>query len=145
MKKGAYDLGRKVLYYVVAAMIIALVFIYISNALYKYQKKGFENLKEIEGVGVLNKINSCFYYEDKEINRVYANTVDMEKFKKENLQQCTDQKMRIMLTRLGKEPKTTTISQGDENVIETQTFRRLVTIRDQGREEEGLLQVVVPQ
>lgn len=145
MKKGAYDLGRKVLYYVVAAIIIALVFIYISNALYKYQKKGFESLSDIEGIGVLNKVNSCFYQEDKEINRIYANTVDMEKFKQANLEKCTDQQIMVSVTRLGKEPKTTTISQRAENFRETQTFRRLITIIEQGREEEGLLQVVVPK
>jgi len=145
MKKGAYDLGRKVLYYVVAAMIIALVFIYISNALYKYQKKGFESLSDVEGVGVLNKINSCFYYEDKEINRVYANTINMEKFKQANLEKCTDQQIVVSITKTGKEPKTTTLSQRAENFKETQTYRRMVTIIDPTGEAEGLLQVVVPK
>ncbi len=143
MKKGAYDLGRKALYYVVAAMIIALIFVYTSNALYKYQKKGLDNLHNMEVIGILNKVNSCFYYEDSEIGRTYANTVDMTKFKQENLQKCTDIPIRVTLTMLGKEPKSTTLNFEAEKLRETQKLRRIVTIKDQGTDYEGLLQVEI--
>lgn len=143
MKKGAYDLGRKALYYVVAIMIISLVFVYISNALYKYQDKGFQNLKNIEGIGVINKINSCFYYEDEEIGRTYSNTVDMEKFKQENLEKCADRAIIVTLTRLTAEPKTTVLSYKVDLLRDKQKLKRLVTIKDQGRDEEGLLQVEI--
>jgi len=156
MKKGAYDLGRKALYYVVAIMIISLIFVYTSNAIYKYQINGLENLDNVVGTATINKVNSCFYYEDKETGRIYANTVDMEKFKQENLEKCTDTPMMVSLIKFSgntilsssvvsikKEAKETymTLSIKRENLKETQTARRMVTIVNKGEEEEGLLQV----
>lgn len=144
MKKGAYDLGRKALYYIVAIMIIAFIFVYVSNALYKQQGKGLENLNSIKGIGAINQVNSCFYYEDKELGRIYANTVDMEKFKQENLENCSEIPMRVTLTKLEKEPKQQiTLTYQPENIKEGETLRRLVTIKDRGAEEEALLQVEI--
>ncbi|MFH1210702.1 MAG: hypothetical protein V1645_02185 [archaeon] len=145
MKKGAYDLGRKALYYLVALVIIALIFLYTSNAIYKYQKKGFENLDGISKIGTINKINSCFYYEDKEIERIYANTVDMEKFTQENLNNCADKPMIVTLTKLGAQPKIMTMSYKADMLREKQKARRLVTIIEKGEKEEGLLQVEMPK
>lgn len=143
MKKGAYDLGRKALYYIVALIIIAFVFVYISNVLYKEQIKGLENLQNMAGIGILNQVNSCFYYEDKEIGRVYANTVDLEKFKQENLEKCTEKPMIVTLTRLIKKESTTLNYRADSVKEEREKLRRLVTIKNRGAEEEGLLQVEI--
>lgn len=145
MKKGGYDLGRKALYYVVALMIIALLFIYISNAIYKYQNKGFENLNNIKGIGVINKVNSCFYYQDKETGRIYANTVDLEKFTQETLNKCLELPMIVTLTKFGAQPKVMTMSYKADMLREKQKIRRLVTIIDKGDEVEGLLQMEIPQ
>lgn len=156
MKKGAYDLGRKALYYVVAIMIISLIFVYMSNALYKYQNNGLENLDNLKGIATINKVNSCFYYEDKETGRVYLNTVDMEKFKQENLGKCTDMPVTVNLIKFNdkniasssianikKEAREVymTLSQKQENIKDKRTMRRMVTIIDRGVEEEGLLVV----
>ncbi len=143
MKKGGYDLGRKALYYVVAIMIIALVFVYASNAIGKYQDENLQNLESIKGVGIINKANSCFNYEDKEIGRVYANTVDLEKFKQENLEKCMNMAVKVKLTKLGKVQETVTLTYKEENIREPQTLRKLVTIKEKGKDEEGLLQVEV--
>lgn len=140
MKKGAYDLGRKALYYIVSIMIVALVFVYTSSALYKYQQKSFETLSNVEGTGMLNKVDSCFQYEDSETGRVYPNTVNMEKFKQENLEKCTNTPITVKLTKNSGE---TTISNKADLIKEGKTLRRMTTIKDKGAEEEGLLQVVI--
>ena len=145
MKKGAYDLGRKVLYYLVALIIIALLFLYTSNAIYKFQNKGFENLNTIKGVGMINKVNSCFYYEDKEIERQYANTIDMAKFTQENLNNCINSPMIVTLTKLGPQAKIMTMSYKADILRDKQKIRRLVTIIEKGENEEGLLQVEIPK
>ncbi len=143
MKKGGYDLGRKALYYVVAIMIIALVFVYASNAIGKYQEKTLQNLEGIKGLGIINKVNSCFYYEDKDLDRVYSNTVDLEKFKQENLEKCMNTAIKVKLIKLTKGQETTALAYKEENIREPQTLRKLVTIKDRGKDEEGLLQVEV--
>lgn len=136
MKKGGYDLGRKSVYYVVALIIIAIVFIYTSNATYKYQAKGIEHLKSLEGLGMLNKINSCFAHEDKEIGRIYPNTIDMEKFKQENLEKCTSQPVIVKLTIEGEETK---LSQDIDKLSKRQILKRAVMIKD----KEGVLEVEI--
>jgi hypothetical protein len=153
MKKGAYDLGRKALYYIIALMIIAVIFIYISNALYKYQITGFENLNKIKEPAIINKVNSCFYYEDKEIERIYANTVDMEKFNQATLEKClgeqlgacSDTPMTITLKRLEPNGPVTSLSHKADMLRDKQTIRRLVTVKDKGYDYEGLLQLEIPK
>ncbi len=142
MKKGGYDLGRKALYYVVAIMIIAIVFVYASNAIGKYQDENLQNLESIKGLGIINKANSCFYYEDKEIGRVYANTVDLEKFKQGNLEKCMNMAVKVKLTKL-KAKEMISLAYKEDNIREPQTLRKLVTIKEKGKDEEGLLQVEV--
>lgn len=142
MKKGAYDLGRKSLYYIVAIMIIALMFVYTSNVLYRYQEKGFKNLEGMQDLGTINKINSCFYYEDKETGRIYPNTVDLDKFNQENLEKCSDTAVIVTLTRFT-QAEPTTLKYKPENLIDKQRLRRLVTVKNKGAEEEGLLQLEI--
>ncbi len=141
MKKGAYDLGRKALYYIIALILIAFIFVYVSNALYKDHMKGLIHLSNLEGVGMINKINSCFYYEDKETGRFYTNTVDMEKFKQETLDKCAEKRVVVTLKRGSKK---TSLAYKQETIREeTNTYGRIVTIIDRGAEEEGLLQIEV--
>lgn len=140
MKKGGYDLGRKSVYYVVALIVIAIVFIYTSNATYGYQAKGMEHLKSLEGLGMLNKINSCFAYEDKGIGRVYTNIIDLEKFNQENLEKCTSQPITIKLTTEEKEEK---ITQDEERLSNSRKLKRVVIIKEKEKEDEGVLEIEI--
>ena len=63
-KKAAYDLGRKSIYFIVAIIVIALIFVYVSNSIKSYQ---FESLKYVNEVMYLTQvkgIEKCISYED---------------------------------------------------------------------------------
>ena len=65
-KKAAYDLGRKSIYFIVAIIVIALIFVYVSNSIKSYQ---FESLKYVNKVMYLTQvkgIEKCISYKDNE-------------------------------------------------------------------------------
>lgn len=86
--KGQYDLARKALYYIVAIFVIAVIFLYMHNAIANYNNTVVSDASKIEGsIIAVQALMSpkCFAYYDEEIGRTYPGIIDMEKFNNRNL------------------------------------------------------------
>lgn len=88
MKKGAYDLGRKAVYYIVVIIIIAILFVYISNSFRKYQIVRLSTLDELADLAVLNNVVKCVSQKDTDTGRVYLYKIDESKLSKDELTKC---------------------------------------------------------
>lgn len=88
MKKGAYDLGRKALYYIVVIIIIAILFTYISNSFRKYQITKLSYLNEVTDLVMVNNIIKCISYKDSDTGRIYLYKIDKELLKEDSIMDC---------------------------------------------------------
>lgn len=88
MKKGAYDLGRKALYYIVVIIIIAILFTYISNSFRKYQVTKISYLNEVTDIVMINNILKCISYKDSDTGRIYLYKIDKKLLKEDSLMEC---------------------------------------------------------
>lgn len=88
MKKGAYDLGRKAVYYIVVIIIIAILFVYISNSFRKFQIARFSALNEVTDFVILNNIIKCISQKDVDTGRIYVYKIDETKLNKDSLTAC---------------------------------------------------------
>lgn len=68
-KKAAYDLGRKSIYYIVAIIFIALIFVFISNFIKDYQIRSIDYLISLTDLTYEKGIERCISQEDN--NRIY--------------------------------------------------------------------------
>ena len=66
MKKGAYDLGRKAMYYIVVMIIIAILFTYMINSFHKYKVTMIGNLDEVTDLVMINNIMKCVSQKDED-------------------------------------------------------------------------------
>ena len=88
MSRGAYDIGRKPFYYLVVVFIIAILFIYMSNAIGTYQEKSFQDLDELEHLILVHRVLACFAAKDPEFSRSLPGTLDLQSFSLEALKGC---------------------------------------------------------
>lgn len=88
MKKGAYDLGRKAMYYIVVIIIIAILFVYISNSFRKYQVVRLSTLDELSDLVVLNNVIKCISQKDADTGNILIYTIDESKLNKYELTKC---------------------------------------------------------
>jgi hypothetical protein len=88
MKKGAYDLGRKAIYYIVVIIIIAILFVYISNSFRKFQIVRFSALNEVTDFVILNNVIKCVSQKDADTGRIYLYQIDETKLNKDSLTAC---------------------------------------------------------
>jgi len=112
MKKGAYDLGRKAVYYIVVIIIIAILFVYISNSFRKFQIVRFSALNEVTDFVILNNVIKCVSQKDADTGRIYLYKLDETKLNKDSLTAClgTDKpyKSKSVMLKINGEEKVTT-------------------------------------
>jgi hypothetical protein len=96
LKKGAYDLGRKAIYYILVSLILFFVFVYVDNTVRDSQVEDFQILENVGYLSEINKIESCFYYEHPLSNIVYSD-VDINKFNEKTLLDCYDKPIKVKL------------------------------------------------
>jgi len=99
LKKGGYDLGRKAVYYIVVCFILIFLFVYVSNAVSKYQEKDFEALEKLGLIGEIEEVKNCFYYKHHSTGVVYSE-IDMNKVidKSEEFPKCYEKPARVTFT-----------------------------------------------
>ena len=91
--KGGYDLGRKVVYFIPVAILLAMIAVYTVVFFGGYRFAGFDDVKGFGDMLIVNRlINSknCFAFEDE---KVYVGVLDSEKFRdslkaSERLKKC---------------------------------------------------------
>lgn len=88
MKKGAYDLGRKAMYYIVVMIIIAVLFTYMSGNFRKYQITKLSNLDSVTDLVMIHNVIKCVSKTDTDTGRIYLYTIDEKKLDKESLTKC---------------------------------------------------------
>lgn len=88
MKKGAYDLGRKAIYYIVVIIIIAVLFVYITNNFRKYQITMLSTLDTATDSAMVNNVVRCVSQKDADTGRVYFGKIDESKLDKDYLTKC---------------------------------------------------------
>lgn len=88
MKKGAYDLGRKAVYYIVVIVIIAILFVFISSSFRKYQIEKLSILNEVTDFIIVNNVIKCISYKDADTGRFYLYRIDESKFDKDSMVKC---------------------------------------------------------
>ena len=96
LKKGAYDLGRKAIYYLLVSLILFFVFVYVNNTVREYQEKDFQALEKLSYLSEINKLKSCFYYEYPLSERVYSD-IDLNKFDEKTLSECYGRPVKVTL------------------------------------------------
>lgn len=87
-KKGAYDIGRKWLYIVIAIFVIIFIFFYMRSAILKFNTDTVYNTERIKGGMIAAQAvmsPKCFAYYDAETERTYPGIIDMDKFNNNNL------------------------------------------------------------
>lgn len=128
-KKGDYDIGHQMIYYILTAIFIAIVFVY-SLAFFNQKKaETIVNTDEIENFVLINKIlSSCLAYEDEGVERVIPGEIDFKKFNDKSLRKCikyTNNEIRLTL-------KGTSIV-SSEDIREKKgknEYKRFVIVRD---------------
>lgn len=113
MKKGAYDLGRKAVYYITVIVIIAFLFAYMTNNFRRYQIIRMSNLDELTDLVMLNNIIKCVAKIDKDTGRIYLDTIDEAKIDKDLLVKCLGEKKPYT-------DKAIKLQIGEKKMIETQ-------------------------
>lgn len=88
MKKGAYDLGRKAVYYIVVIIIIAVLFVYISNSFRKFQIMRLSTLNEVTDFVIINNVVKCVSQKDADTGRIYLDRIDETRLDKDILMAC---------------------------------------------------------
>lgn len=88
MKKGAYDLGRKSVYYIVVVIIVTVLFVFVSNSFRKYQVTKLSNLDEVTDFVMINTIIKCISQKDADTGKIYMNKIDEAKLDKDSLMKC---------------------------------------------------------
>lgn len=88
MKKGAYDLGRKSLYYIVVMIIIAVLFTYMMSSFSKYQVTRLSNLDKVTDFVMINNILGCISQKDADTGITDLYNINENMFKKEELLKC---------------------------------------------------------
>ncbi|MDP2909424.1 MAG: hypothetical protein Q8N77_06490 [Nanoarchaeota archaeon] len=88
MKKGAYDLGRKAVYYIVVVVIIAVLFLYITNNFRNYQIIRLSTLDKATDLVMVQAALKCLSQKDTETGRTYMYKIDESKLEKEALINC---------------------------------------------------------
>lgn len=126
MKKGAYDLGRKAMYYIVVIIIIAILFVYISNSFRKFQITKLSTLNEVTDLVVVNNVVKCISQKDADTGRMQLYKIDETKLNKDSLIAClgTDKPFStksIVLKINGGEKLNT-----QKNVFDYSTYKRTV-------------------
>lgn len=88
MKKGAYDLGRKAVYYIVVVIIIAVLFVYIMNNFREYRMTMLSTLDKATDLAMVNNVLRCVSQKDADTGRIYLGKIDPVKLNKESLTKC---------------------------------------------------------
>ncbi|MBM3200093.1 hypothetical protein FJZ53_04080 [Candidatus Woesearchaeota archaeon] len=88
MKKGAFDLGRKSVYYIVVVIIIAILFGYMSNVFRDYQIAKLSTVDETADLIVVNKVIKCVSQKDPDTNNILLYRIDDSKLDGEFLKSC---------------------------------------------------------
>lgn len=88
MKKGAYDLGRKAIYYIVVIIIIAVLFVIISGSFRKFQIVRLSTLNDATDFVIMNNVVRCVSQQDVETGRVYLYKIDDSKLNADSLINC---------------------------------------------------------
>lgn len=88
MKKGAYDLGRKAVYYIVVVIIIAVLFVYIMNNFREYRITMLSTLDKATDFAMVNNIVICVSQKDADTGKMYLGKIDPAKLNKDSLTKC---------------------------------------------------------
>jgi len=88
MKKGAYDLGRKAMYYIVVMIIIAILFTYMTNNFHKYKVTMISNLDEVTDLVIINNIMKCVSQKDEDTGKISFYIIDKKMLEGEALMNC---------------------------------------------------------
>ena len=135
MKKGAYDLGRKAVYYIVVLVIIAFLFVYMTNNFRKYQITRLSNLDELTNLVMLKNIERCVSKIDPDTGMLELYIIDENRLNKESLIEClgkrspyTDKAIKLEIT--GK------IIETQEPYFDYTKYERSVTYKGESKELE---------
>ena len=100
LKKGAFDLGRKSVYYLLVVVILFFLFVYVNKAVGESQVNDFYILDKLSYLSEINKLKSCFYYEHPLTGRIY-NEIDWDKAdksKKNIFLECYNKPARVTIS-----------------------------------------------
>lgn len=120
-KKAAYDLGRKAIYFTVALIVIALIFVYVSNSMQNYQFKSLNYLSKVSQLVQVKGLEKCISQKDN--NRIYlgelSTKLDIDSIKKCLEENGLSKDRGFRITVEGKQPIKTT-----DEPIEYESYER---------------------
>lgn len=91
MRRGAYTLGHKSVYWIIAAFFLAVIFLYSFYMYAHYQEGSLECTGAVVNEMMVAKVlyaSDCFVAYDTELARALPGVIDMEKFTQENYNSC---------------------------------------------------------
>lgn len=96
-RKGQYDLGHNLIYFMGVAFMLAFVFGFSLNFVGEKYYDVYKMNSRLEDSFLISKILSrCFEYIDKS-GRSYVGIIDLEKFNDENLERCAGKNVMVSL------------------------------------------------
>lgn len=131
MKKAAYDLGRKSVYFIVVAFYLAFMFAYAANMVMNYQEDTLQDLDRIDNGLLLPRATYCFALYDTELKHNSYGILELEKINEKTFKDCfKGVEFRMTLEKIGSinaMPEKIQIGQnpGESNRV----FTKLVVVR----------------
>lgn len=137
--------GRKVIFYIVFSFIAAIVFLLVVYMVTSDKSKITEILPGLEEYLLIQRFltsPNCFAYQDADSGKVYAWTIDLQKFNENNLNKCysaSDTKVKAFRLSLSYGTLKTAISTKNWEGFLKKGETRQVYIYDRGQIKTGEL------
>jgi len=142
MKRGSAILGQKPLYYAVAAIIIAAMFLFFRAEIQNNLVDQTICLDDVENKIIMSEAlysKDCFAYYDQELDKTIPGTIDLSKFTEENLDDnCFQYIKRRVQIKLNDQTIGDAISNPD-------IFSRIVYVYDNGQKNLTKMEFYFPE
>jgi hypothetical protein len=145
-KKAQYEVGHKTPYFIIAMLIVGVMFILLILMFSKYISAPVLTHEQVYITIYKQRFLSspdCFAYENKETGNIYQGMIDVSKFTEERLNNCykenKDSKFEFLLVLQEKEKQ---LSIQTKNYIQlTKKLPMSVLVYDQGNITKGILTI----
>lgn len=137
--------GRKVIFYIVFSFIASIVFLLVVHMAASDKSKITEVLPGLEEYLIMQRFltsPNCFVYQDADTGKVYAWTIDLQKFNEDRLNKCysaSDTKVKAFRLSLSHGTLKTTISTKNWEGFLKKAETRQVYVYDMGQIKTGEL------
>ena len=152
-RKAQFELARKTIYWMIAALIISMLVLAFALILGNYTGKLTSVPKELQAELISQRfanVPECFAYQDNLTGKVFSGMIDLMKFTEEQMKQCyiTDKEagikqfnFRLKLAKAGKEVSTNNYYNHDDFTI----YKEVLVRNEKGEVAKDQLMIYVQE